>query len=143
MIDGEIKISDYKKTAENKKLVQGFLDDVIYGGKFQNITKYISAKKYIQHNPNVKDGLKGFNEAMEYMHSQGQTMKYEKTYRVIAEGNFVFAHSKGEFMGKKVMFADLMRVENGKIVEHWDCIQEEVPADKSKNGHDMYSQVNN
>jgi predicted SnoaL-like aldol condensation-catalyzing enzyme len=60
---------------------------------------------------------------------------------VLAEGNFVFVHSSGEFGGKKVVFADLMRVENGKIVEHWDAIQDDVPATKTKSGHDMYSQV--
>lgn len=143
MVDGEIKITDKKKTAANKRVVQGFLDDVIYGGHYENAAKYISDKKYIQHNPNVKDGLQGMNEAMQYMAQQGMSMKYEKTYRIIAEGNFVFVHSKGEFMGKKVMFADLMRLENGKIVEHWDAIQDEVPADKTKSGHDMYSQVSN
>ena len=69
------------------------------------------------------------------------TMKFEKTYRVIAQGNFDFVHSQGEMGGKKVAFADLMRVENGKIVEHWDVIQDAVPAEKTKSGHDMFLQV--
>ena len=67
MTDGETKIKDLDKTEINKKVVQGFLDDCAYGNNWQNITKYISTEKYIQHNPNVGDGLKGFNDAMKYM----------------------------------------------------------------------------
>lgn len=141
MVDGESNITDKKKTAANKKIVQAFMADVIFGAHYENAAKYISDKKYIQHNPMAKDGLEGMREAMLYMAKQGMTLKFEKTYRIIAEGNFVFAHSKGEFLGKKVIFADLFRLENGKIVEHWDLIQDEVPADKAKNGHDMYSQI--
>lgn len=139
MTDGETKITDIDKTQANKKVVQGFLDECIYGNNWQNITKYVSTEKYLQHNPNVGDGLHGFNDAMKQMQEHSMTMKYEKTYRVIAEGNFVFVHSKGEFGGKQVAFADLMRIENGKIVEHWDAIQE-LPKE-SKNGHDMFEQV--
>jgi len=141
MTDGETTIKNLKETSANKKVVQGFLDDCIYGGNFQNISKHISTKKYIQHNPNVGDGLQGFNDAMKQMQEHGMTMKYEKTYRVIAEGNFVFVHSKGEFAGKQVAFMDLMRVENGKIVEHWDVIQDAIPAEKTKSGHDMFEQL--
>ncbi len=141
MIDGETKIADLDKTAANKALVEGFLKDVIYGGNFKNMANYISTKAYTQHNPSVKDGLQGLGEAMAEMQKNGQAMGYEKTFRVIAEGNFVMVHSKGQFAGKSVAFADLMRVEDGKIVEHWDVIQDEVPADKTKSGHDMFMQV--
>lgn len=138
-IDGATEIKDLDKTEANKKIVQGFLNDCIYGNNWNNITNYISTEKYDQHNPSVGDGLEGFNDAMKQMAEHGMTMKYEKTYRVIAEGNFVFVHSKGEFGGKKVAFADLMRIENGKIVEHWDAIQE-IPI-QTKSGHDMFEQV--
>ena len=139
MTDGEVDIAEMEKTEANKKTVQAFLDDCIYGHNWQNIANYVSAEKYYQHNPNVADGLQGFSDAMKHMQEQGMTMKYEKTYRVIAEGNFVFVHSKGEFAGKQVAFADIMRLENGKVVEHWDAIQE-IPTE-SKNGHDMFEQI--
>ena len=137
--DGVTEIGDVDKTEANKKVVQAFLDDCVYGHNWQNIANYISTEKYDQHNPNVGDGLQVFNDAMKQMAEHGMTMTFEKTYRLIADGNFVFVHSKGEFAGKKVAFADLMRLENGKIVEHWDAIQE-IPA-TTKSGHDMFEQV--
>lgn len=141
MVDGFTAITDRDKTAANKKLVQGFLDDCIYGGNWGNMANYISTTNYVQHNPGVKDGPSGLNEALAEMERNGQAMSYTKTYRVIAEGNFVFVHSSGSFAGRPVVLADLMRVEGGRIVEHWDLIQDDVPADRSKNGHDMYAQV--
>jgi len=138
-IDGPTEIQNIEETEANKKVVQAFLDDCVYGHNWQNIANYISAETYHQHNPSVPDGLDGFNESMKQMAAHGMTMAFEKTYRLIAEGNFVFVHSSGEFGGKKVAFGDLMRLENGKIVEHWDAIQE-TPA-TSKNGHDMFAQV--
>lgn len=140
-VDGPAEAVDLEKTADNKKLVRDFYDDVIYGHKMDKLTDYISTEMYHQHNPGVGDGLAGFGEAMKKMAEAGLTMEFKKTYRFIAEGNFVFAHSEGEFAGRHVAFADLFRVENGKIVEHWDVIQDVVPAEKSANKNGMFEQV--
>jgi len=135
-LDGPTVVTDHHKTEANRKLVQGFLDTILYGGHYDKITDYISTVQYDQHNPGVGDGLAGFNKAMEAMAKAGLSMVYKKTYRLLADGNFVFTHSEGEFAGKHVAFADLFRLENGRIVEHWDCIQD-VPAE-SKNTNGMF-----
>lgn len=137
--DGPTEVMDSALTLANKAVVQAFLDDCAYGNNWQNLPKYFSAERYDQHNPSVPDGLTGFTEAMKHLAAQGLTMRFDKTYRVVAQGNFVFVHSRGEFAGKSVAFADLMRVEGGKIVEHWDAIQPIGPANKS--GHDLFEQV--
>lgn len=67
----------------------------------------------------------------------GLTMEYKQTYRYIAEGNFVFTHSEGTFAGKHVAFADLFRIADGKIVEHWDAIQE-IPTGEAMNHHGVF-----
>lgn len=130
-LDGPTEVVDLDKTAANKALVKGLLDDVFFGHKMDKIGQYISTERYDQHNPGIADGLDGLGKAMAQMAKAGQTMVIQKTHRVVAEGNFVFLHSEGTFAGKHVAFADLMRVENGKIVEHWDTIQDVPEATAS------------
>ncbi len=126
-IDGPTQIKDLDKTQENKTLVQNFLNDVFFGKAPQKITKYISTEQYDQHNPHVKDGLAGLGEAIEYLTSQNDMFIYNKTHKILGEGNFVLTVSEGSWHGKPHSFYDLFRVENGKIVEHWDTI-EEIPS---------------
>jgi len=63
-------------------------------------------------------------------------MKYDQIHKVLGEGNFVLVVSEGHLGGKHSSFYDLFRVENGKIAEHWDTI-EEIPTKqqwKNNNG---------
>jgi predicted SnoaL-like aldol condensation-catalyzing enzyme len=136
MTDGPTEIKDFEKTAANKQFVQSFVQDILRDGKTDRVTQYISTVTYTQHNPNIGDGLSGLGQALEAMAKQGITMNYDKIHKVIGQGNFVLAMSEGQFGGKNVAFYDLFRVENGKIVEHWDVIQE-IPAKenwKNQNG---------
>ena len=126
-IDGETAIVDLEKTEQNKQLVRNFVDDVLFGKNPNKITQYISTQKYIQHNPNVKDGLAGLGEAIQALEDAGIPMKYEKNHKILGEGNFVLSVSEGVFMKKHVSFYDLFRIEDNKIVEHWDTI-EEIPS---------------
>jgi predicted SnoaL-like aldol condensation-catalyzing enzyme len=133
-IDGPTEITDLDKTAANKKLIENFFDDVLYNHKMEKLTDYISTETYHQHNPGVGDGLAGFGKAMSDLAAHGLSMEYKKTYRTIAEGNFVFTHSEGTFAGRHVAFADLFRIEAGKIVEHWDVISD-VTTGGAKNSN--------
>lgn len=136
MIDGVSKVSDIEKTAENKKIIKGFTEDVLQGKNPSKISEYISAKQYIQHNPGVKDGMNGLAEAIEKLQKAGMPLKYSKVHKILGEGNFVLVVAEGEFLKKHVAFYDLFRIENGKIVEHWDVV-EEIPEKnkwKNKNG---------
>ncbi|MDP5140491.1 MAG: nuclear transport factor 2 family protein [Spirosomaceae bacterium] len=134
--DGETKITDLDKTEANKKVVQDFLDDILYAHK-NNFTDYINPTKYMQHNPAIADGLEGFGAAMKYFADNGLVMEFQKTHKVLGEGNFVLTLSEGKFgKGELTAFYDLFRLENGKIVEHWDIIAP-IPAKsewKNENG---------
>lgn len=122
--DGPTEITDLDKTDANKKLVKAFVDDILFGKNPDKITEYVSTETYNQHNVFVEDGLEGLNKAIQYLISQNDMFVYTKTHKIIGQGNFVLSMSEGQWHGKSQSFYDLFRVENGKIVEHWDVIQE-------------------
>jgi predicted SnoaL-like aldol condensation-catalyzing enzyme len=57
---------------------------------------------------------------------------------ILGEGNFVLAVSEGQFLGKHVAFYDLFQIENGKIAEHWDTIEEIPPKENWKNNNGKF-----
>jgi len=124
--DGTTEIKNLNKTTTNKALVKNFVSDILMGANPEKITDYISTETYLQHNPNVGDGLSGLGKALEDLAKAGMPMKFTKNHMILGEGNFVLSVSEGEFLKKHVAFYDLFRIENGKIVEHWDTI-EEIP----------------
>ena len=92
---------------------------------------YINANKYIQHNLAAGDGLSGFSALMQALPKGSARVN---TVRVMQDGPFVFAHTDYNFFGPKVGF-DIFRFEDGKIVEHWDNLQETAAPNSS--GHTM------
>jgi predicted SnoaL-like aldol condensation-catalyzing enzyme len=92
----------------------------------------INPDKYIQHNLAVADGLAGVGALLK---SLPQGSARVNTVRVFEDGDFVFAHTDYELFGPKIGF-DIFRFENGRIVEHWDNLQDK-PAAPSPSGHTM------
>ena len=138
-IDGAVEIADLDKTAANKETINAFLQDVLYDHKNDKLATYINPTKYLQHNPAVADGLDGFGAAMKYFAENGLVMEYEKTHKVLGEGNFVLALSEGKFgKGEQTAFYDLFRLENGQIVEHWDVIAPIPPKSEWKNNNGKF-----
>jgi predicted SnoaL-like aldol condensation-catalyzing enzyme len=136
-LDGEITITDADKTEANKAVVKGFVNDVLLNGEGDKMTMYVNPEKYLQHNSSVADGLDGLGAALKYFADNGLVMEYDKVHKVLGEGNFVLTMSEGKFgKGDHVAYYDLFRLENEKIVEHWDII-ENIPAEadwKNQNG---------
>lgn len=95
MVDGPTEVTDLEKTAENKALVEGFVDAVLLGNAPETITDYISTETYHQHNPYVVDGLEGQGAAFAALAEQGLAVKYDAVHMVVAEGNFVFTAAEG------------------------------------------------
>lgn len=80
----------------------------------------------------MTDGLAGFGALLQLL-PRGSARA--NTVRVFADGPFVFAHTEYNFFGPKIGF-DIFRFEDGKIVEHWDYLQETPPA-PNPSGHTM------
>lgn len=136
--DGPKNVEDLDNTEANKALAVALIQDVLMGKNPSKISEYISAEEYHQHNPQIKDGLTGIVEAVQYLTSQNNMFKYTKIHKVLGEGNFVLTVSEGEWNGgKKHVFYDLFRMKEGKIVEHWDVIQE-IPTEGLANDNGMF-----
>jgi predicted SnoaL-like aldol condensation-catalyzing enzyme len=127
MTDGTTEISDRDKTDENREFVRNFVTDILVNGEDDKITQYIG-DTYMQHNPNIGDGLDGLGKFLGTLKENNVSFSYKKIHNIVAEGNFVMTQSEGEIGGKTNAFFDLFRIENGKIVEHWDVIQA-VPSE--------------
>ncbi len=137
--DGATEITDLNKTEANKNTVKEFIDKVLLGHEMDKFTTYINPEKYIQHNPAVADGLEGFGAAMKYFAENGLVMEYTKLHKVLGQGNFVLTVSEGKFgKGDHTSFYDLFRLENGKIVEHWDVIEKILPKSEWKNNNGKF-----
>ena len=92
----------------------------------------INPNKYIQHNLGVEDGLAGFGKLLQQLPPKSAKVN---TVRVFQDDNYVFAHTDYNFFGPKIGF-DIFRFEDGKIVEHWDNLQE-TPTQANPSGHNM------
>lgn len=135
--DGPVTVEDVDKTEANKKLAVALVEDILMGKNPDKITEYISAETYHQHNPGIKDGLQGIVEAVEYLTSQNNMFQYTKIHKVLGEGNFVLTVSEGQWNNTNNVFYDLFRIENGKVVEHWDVIQP-IPTEGLANDNGMF-----
>ena len=108
------------------------------GAAPDKITDYVSTETFLQHNSGVADGLDGLGAALQALAEAGKAMVYDKNHMILGQGNFVLAGSEGQFLGKHVSFYDLFRIEEGKIVEHWDVIEEIPEQDKWMNNNGKF-----
>lgn len=138
MLDGSTVTRDLEKTQSNKELVRKFVDDILVNGRMDKLSGYFDGDNYIQHNPQIGNGLSGLGAALQAMAKQGITMKYDHIHKVLGEGNFVLVVSEGSFAGKPTSFYDLFRVESGKIAEHWDTIETIPPKSDWKNNNGKF-----
>jgi predicted SnoaL-like aldol condensation-catalyzing enzyme len=138
MIDGPAQASDLDQTATNKAIVKAFVEEVLIGGRFDRLPVYIDGDRYLQHNPQIADGLSGLAGAFEAMAKAGIELKFARLHRVLGEGNFVLAVSEGSFAGKPCAYYDLFRLDAGKLVEHWDTIEEIPPREQWRNDNGKF-----
>lgn len=133
MTDGPTEANDGERTEENKALVRQFVDDILVNGKLDKLPDYYDGDNYIQHNPQIADGVTGLSQALRFMSEHGITMRYDRVHKVLGEGDFVLVVSEGTFNEQPTSFYDLFRVENGKIAEHWDTLEPIPPETEWQN----------
>lgn len=121
---------------KNKQNAISFYRTAYEGNPRKAIETYVG-NEYIQHNPDVADGLNGFIEYFERMQKEYPDKSIEFV-RCIAEGDLVALHTHQTWPGNdQYVTMDFLRFdENGKICEHWDAIQQ-IP-NESANPNTMY-----
>jgi len=121
---------------KNKQLVLKAFDEAFNKKDPAAYEKYWSPT-YIQHSAHIPPGRDGLKNLMISMPA---TLKYEHDM-VFADGDYVILHGRYSGNGdQKVPFVitDIVRVENGKLQEHWDTFEDEVTREQSKSGNPMF-----
>ena len=112
-------------------------------GTLFNKRDYAAAEKYwsptyIQHSAHIEPGRDGlFN----LIRSSPPTLRYEHQL-IVAEGDYVIVHGRFSGTGRPVAWvaADIVRIENGRLAEHWDVLQDEATKAESKSGLPMFGE---
>jgi predicted SnoaL-like aldol condensation-catalyzing enzyme len=120
----------------NKKAVLDFYDKALNQKDFDAASKYLGLR-YIQHNPGAPDGIEGLKAFIALRKEKFPNAKSE-IKRAFADGDYVILHVHGvrEPGERGVAIVDIFRLENGKIVEHWDVVQP-IP-EKTANSNGMF-----
>jgi len=119
----------------NKALVLEAFDTLFNKRDYAAAEKFWSPR-YIQHSAHIAPGREGLFDLIK---NAPPTLRYEPG-TIVAEGNFVIVHGRFSDFGLPVNWiaADILRIENGSLVEHWDVIQDEATRESSKSGLPMF-----
>jgi len=128
-------LADAKEDA-NKQTVLAFYEVALNKKDADAAVRYLGAK-YVQHNPSAADGAEGLKGFIQFLRDKFPQSRNE-VKRALADGDFVVlhVHSVREPNTRGRAIIDIFRLENGKIVEHWDAIQD-IP-EKAANSNGMF-----
>ncbi len=130
-VDGPSEVVDLGRTEENKAVVRSFIDDVMMtGGDPGLLDRYISSEQYVQHNPEVEDGLESFRRLAA---AEDRSLNYDEIVLLVGQGSFVATLCKANWQGAPLAQVDIFRLEDGLIVEHWDNSEPVPPAEELVN----------
>jgi predicted SnoaL-like aldol condensation-catalyzing enzyme len=113
-------------TEQNKQIVIAYTSGVLGDKNLAVVDQYV-AEDYIQHDPFVGNGKQALKDMLSASITGLPKSKFEYA-RIAADGDLVFLHFEVPFNGKKYSWVDIFRLENGKLVEHWDVMQEITPS---------------
>jgi predicted SnoaL-like aldol condensation-catalyzing enzyme len=128
--------ADAKQMEQNKKIVAAFYDAAVNQKDFEKASQYLGAR-YTQHNPLAADGREGFKGFIAFLKEKFPNNRSE-IKRIFADGDYVIVHVHAvrEPGTRGNAIVDIFKLEDGKVVEHWDVIQP-IP-EKTANDNGMF-----
>jgi predicted SnoaL-like aldol condensation-catalyzing enzyme len=136
-VDGPTEVLDREKTEANRTLVRTYRETVMVALRFDRIEEFIEGAHYAQHASKIGDGIAQLRDRIASVAKEGGQLHLSPR-RFMAEGNFVLVLSEGDLPTGHTALYDLFRVQNGKIVEHWDVLTPIPPQDRRKNSNDPF-----
>jgi predicted SnoaL-like aldol condensation-catalyzing enzyme len=133
-VDGPTDVVDREKTEPNRTLVRSYRETVMVALRFDRIEAFIDDAHYAQHSSKIGDGIARLRERIASVAKAGGQLSITSR-RYVADGNFVLVISEGDLPSGPTALYDLFRVDQGKIVEHWDILMPIPPRDQWKNAN--------
>lgn len=139
MLDGPTLISDHDKTEENRQIVRSFIQNIYINRQLDTLPNYLVQDQLIQHTPDIADGRDALEKALKQSSPDNNLfITYAHCHRILAEGNFVLAICEGTLYDTTTAFYDLFRLEDGKVVEHWDTRETIPPREQWRNNNGKF-----
>ena len=117
----------------NKKAVVEFYNKALNDKDFEAASRYLGPR-YTQHNPSAADGPEGLKAFLGFLRDKFPR-SHSEIKRVFAEGDYVIlhVHAVREPGTRGRAIVDIFKLENGKVVEHWDVLQDVPETARNKN----------
>ena len=127
-------MTDSKEQSSKSIVLEAF--DTLFNKRDYSAAERFWSPNYIQHGAHIKPGRDGLFDLIKSLPS---TLKYQPGL-IVAEGDFVIIHGRFSDFGLPVNWiaADIIRLQDGILVEHWDVIQDEATREQSKSGNPMF-----
>ena len=118
-----------KTTAEQNKVLVLDAFDTLFNKRDYAAAERFWSDRYIQHSAHIAPGRAGL---FDLIRALPQTLRYENQL-IVAEGDYVIAHGRFSGHGRPAAWiaADIVRIEDGKLAEHWDVLQDEATQAES------------
>ena len=127
-------MSNSKEEANKRLVLKAF--ETLFNKRDYVAAEHLWSPDYIQHSAHIPPGRHGL---FDLVRGLPDTLRYEN-HLILAEGGYVIAH--GRFSGhgrpRSWIAADVVRVEDGELAEHWDVLQDEATQAESLSGLPMF-----
>ncbi len=138
MTDGPTEATDLDRTESNRQMARAFVDDVLIHRRLDRLENYVDRQNYTEHNPQLEDGFDHLAAVLSETATAIPARSYDTIHRVLAEGNFVLSVCEGTLGETHSSFYDLYRIDDERVVEHWDTVDDIPPRHEWNNDNGKF-----